>query len=195
MIISMETFKNSHHPLFERWRGLKARKVICQEWHASFPAFVAGVGMPPEGHKKLRRPDDEKPFGPGNAEWSKTPTQEEKLAYYRAWNAANPEVRWAKHLSDDFGITPDDYRRMFAAQEGRCAICGGEENASHKARKNGEKRRMAVDHCHATDKVRGLLCTNCNTALGALNDDLDLFAKAVAYIKRWRVLHAEEDAA
>jgi hypothetical protein len=195
MIVSMEDFKASTHPLFERWKALKGRKVLCPEWHASFREFLAGVGMPPEGHKKLRRFEQDKPYAPGNVEWSKTPTREETLAYYKQWNRANPEVRWAKHLMDNFGITPDDYKRMFAAQNGLCAICNRPENASHKARKNGEKRRLAVDHCHGSTKVRSLLCTNCNTALGALDDNLDLFRKAIAYIEDWSAKHAEDEAA
>ena len=74
-----------------------------------------------------------------------------------------------------YGITPEIYNEMFAKQEGCCAIC-----LQHQ---NNFKRKLAVDHCHTTGKVRGLLCTNCNTAIGKLNDDLERIARAASYIR------------
>jgi hypothetical protein len=193
MLIHMEDYI-SKHPLFERWKTLRARKVLCPEWHENFRAFHVGIGDRPEGSKKLSRHDDSKPYGPGNAFWSRTPTREETLAYHKAYNSNYPLKRRNKHLKDKFGITEDDYLSMFAAQNGLCAICGREENASHKARKNGEKRRMAVDHCHGSKKVRDLLCTNCNTALGALDDDVDRMRKCIDYVLAWRERHKDDAA-
>jgi hypothetical protein len=45
-----------------------------------------------------------------------------------------------------------------------------------------------IDHCHKTGIVRGVLCTNCNTALGKLKDDIDLFRKAIKYLKTTETL-------
>jgi hypothetical protein len=64
----------------------------------------------------------------------------------------------AAHLRRNYGITQDEYLRMEASQGGRCAICGTEDK--------GKWQYLHVDHCHATGKVRGLLCVKCNTALG-----------------------------
>ncbi len=61
---------------------------------------------------------------------------------------------------------------VFAAQNGVCAIC---------SRPPG-KRRLAVDHWHTTKAVRGLLCVQCNTAIGKLNDDPELLRRAIAYL-------------
>lgn len=58
-----------------------------------------------------------------------------------------------------YGITVEDYNRMFAEQGGRCGICG-----SDKSGRNGY--HFAVDHCHNTGQVRGLLCIRCNASLG-----------------------------
>lgn len=61
---------------------------------------------------------------------------------------------------------------MYAAQDGRCALC----------RESEANRRLAVDHDHKTGRVRALLCSRCNTALGNLRDDPALMIRAAAYV-------------
>lgn len=73
-----------------------------------------------------------------------------------------------------YGLTPEDYYSLLDKQGGACAICRGQC-------KTGKK--LAVDHDHETGKVRGLLCTRCNVALGMFQDDMDRMAKAIAYLK------------
>ena len=65
--------------------------------------------------------------------------------------------RRAKSLRE-YGLTPEDYNAMFEAQGGVCLVC----------RRPPTRKHLAVDHCHATGKVRGLLCGPCNTGLGCL---------------------------
>ena len=60
------------------------------------------------------------------------------------------------------------------AQDGKCAICSNPQ----------ENRRLAVDHCHKTGKVRGLLCQGCNTGIGGLKDDTERIKKAIDYLKK-----------
>jgi len=77
---------------------------------------------------------------------------------------ANRSERVAKlernsHYKSRYGITLDDYEVMLVRQNGVCAICG-----SDKAGKKGQ--HFAVDHCHATGRIRGLLCARCNIAAG-----------------------------
>lgn len=72
-------------------------------------------------------------------------------------------------------ITPDEYARIFNLQGGRCAICG----KSYK----DEKQMLAVDHCHDTNEIRGLLCRNCNFAIGLFYEDINLLFKAMVYLK------------
>lgn len=72
-----------------------------------------------------------------------------------------------------YGIDLKEFRRLLDVQAGGCAIC----------RNLNGKRRLAVDHCHKTGKVRGLLCTRCNVGLGAFLDSIDKLKRAIAYLR------------
>ena len=74
------------------------------------------------------------------------------------------------------GVTDADYKRMFKEQEGRCGIC---RNRLYSKR----YKAFAVDHCHSTGRIRGLLCTHCNTGLGLFRDDPIALLRAVEWIK------------
>jgi hypothetical protein len=64
-------------------------------------------------------------------------------------------------LFKSYKITLDHYNNLLASQGSTCAICG-----SDKPSKSSNKKNFCVDHCHTTDKVRGLLCDSCNRAIG-----------------------------
>jgi hypothetical protein len=82
-----------------------------------------------------------------------------------------------------YGLTPQTYDDLLNAQGGVCAICGEPERISQPHRKSGEEP-LAVDHCHKSGHVRGLLCFMCNTALGKFRDDPDLLRAAADYLER-----------
>lgn len=75
-----------------------------------------------------------------------------------------------------YGITADDFDKIFEAQGGKCAIC--ETKNFNKSSPKG-----CLDHCHKTGKIRAILCMGCNTALGNFNDDIELFKRAIAYLE------------
>lgn len=75
------------------------------------------------------------------------------------YHIKNPAVKKNSHLKDTFEITLEQYDQILDSQGGVCAICGGI---------NQDGRRLAVDHNHKTEKIRGLLCGVCNTRLGIL---------------------------
>jgi len=79
-------------------------------------------------------------------------------------------------LQRNYGFTIDEYDKMLESQGNGCAICGTapEENG----------RRLAVDHDHETGRVRGLLCRNCNLALGHLKDNPALCWWAMLYLEK-----------
>lgn len=75
-----------------------------------------------------------------------------------------------------YGISAAEFDQMLEEQGGVCAICAGP--------RSGPGNRFHVDHCHDSNKVRGLLCGNCNTAIGLLGDDPERAEKAAAYLRR-----------
>ncbi len=81
-----------------------------------------------------------------------------------------------------YGITKEDYDKMFAEQKGLCAICTKpESNFDQRAQRI---KLLAVDHCHKTGKVRGLLCHKCNTSIGLFKESVDIIESAIKYLKR-----------
>ena len=82
-----------------------------------------------------------------------------------------------------YGITLEDYTKKLIGQGGVCAICKLPEISVDK--RTGNLRNLAVDHCHTTGKVRGLLCSNCNMAIGKFKDSILLIETAVSYLKEY----------
>lgn len=83
-------------------------------------------------------------------------------------------VTHRSYVAKTYGIPEGDYDRMLEAQNGLCAICLGRPVS----------KRLAVDHDHKTNEVRGLLCSRCNhDLLGAAHDSLDLLLRAVDYLR------------
>lgn len=96
-----------------------------------------------------------------------------------------------------YGIDCDGFERMLAEQKGLCAICETSPDPNHPVK---HKRVLAVDHDHATGKVRGLLCYNCNHGIGNFLEDPMLIVKAILYLRRYKefdlevIIHALVDA-
>lgn len=88
------------------------------------------------------------------------------------WKDSSRE-NWLKR---NYGINLEIYNELFEKQNGCCAIC--------EIHQSEQKRVMAVDHCHLSQKVRGLLCFRCNTALGKFGDNADLLNKAIIYLNK-----------
>ncbi len=83
----------------------------------------------------------------------------------------------SKHLRITYGITEEHYNEMIIKQNGKCAICGS--LVADKIR-----NRLAIDHNHATNEIRGLLCSRCNKVLGLINDDSDIAIKMIDYLRQ-----------
>ena len=100
--------------------------------------------------------------------------------YNKRWRESDPDsaLRNKRSSLRRYGITLEDYQALLAKQEGKCAICG-----------NGQSSKFVsldVDHCHRTGKVRGLLCSNCNSGLGRFSDKVTLLKSAIKYIRKHR---------
>lgn len=92
------------------------------------------------------------------------------------------------YLKRNYGITADDYDKLLEKQNHKCAICGGEGFVMDTAR---HKVKLVVDHDHHTGEIRGLLCHNCNRALGLLQDDVETIQHALDYLKVQRLSEME----
>jgi hypothetical protein len=94
----------------------------------------------------------------------------------KRWTQKNKNKIRDTKLRNKFGITLEEKNQLFDAQGKCCAIC--------KATKNNKKRDWDVDHCHKTGVVRGLLCSNCNRALGLFQDDPMVLWNAHQYLNQ-----------
>lgn len=79
-------------------------------------------------------------------------------------------------LKAKFNLSLDQYDSMLANQNGICKTCGTDKPGGNKG------VYFHVDHCHATGKVRGLLCSSCNTALGLVKDNIETLKKLIEYL-------------
>ena len=109
-------------------------------------------------------------------ERNKDKLAEKRKAIYEANKPA--ELLQRRHAKiRKYGITPDEFNEMLNAQGRVCAICGT-DTPSKKC------STFRIDHCHQTGKVRGLLCMNCNSALGMFRDNIQSLQNAIAYLTK-----------
>jgi hypothetical protein len=96
--------------------------------------------------------------------------------HHRAVIHARRAAAHEKRVQAVYALEPGDYWKIYAAQNGVCAICGPRSGRS------GKTRRLSVDHNHETNEVRGLLCRTCNDILGLYRDDPAIFARGAEYL-------------
>ncbi len=102
-------------------------------------------------------------------------TLQEYVALPGNFNLSQLESK-GRDIERTYGITLKEYERLYLLQNGMCAICHRPEMAKGRL-------FLAVDHSHRNGHVRGLLCSNCNTALGLFKDSLENLRSAVRYLK------------
>lgn len=105
--------------------------------------------------------------------------KEKVLLKQKERNLLHPEKRYLTNRKSDlrkYGLTLKCYEKMEKKQKGLCLICKGEEPS--------KKKKLVVDHCHSTGKVRGLLCSKCNQGLGYFMDDIQSLKIAIKYLKK-----------
>jgi hypothetical protein len=178
------------HPLYDTYRWIRrySRRHMCEQWADNFWAFVRDVGDRPTAKHTLRRHDATRNYEPGNVYWREPRTDillTDRAAfaeYQRLYRVREPRRVKAAELKKRFGMSLAEFERMHAAQDGLCAICRKPETA--RRRDGGGARGLAVDHCHTSGKVRGLLCTGCNAVLGQAKDNIETLEAAIRYLKR-----------
>ena len=85
---------------------------------------------------------------------------------------------WTRNydLKRTYGITSAEFEELKESQGGRCAICKTDDP-------KGRHGVFAVDHCHKSGKIRGLLCNKCNVGLGSFRDNIESLLNAIDYLK------------
>ncbi len=121
------------------------------------------VDVPP-GHKYCRTCGEIKP----HSEWTRNRSASDGLA--TLCKACKAVKGRAGHLKRHYGLTEAERDELVASQKGLCVICL-------------KAPPVHVDHCHKTGRVRGVLCFNCNSAIGKLGDDPDAVRRAAAYLE------------
>lgn len=94
--------------------------------------------------------------------------------YDKKRRESDPDYRWKRALKRKYDISAEDYYTMLELQGGGCAICG---------RPFDRDKKLHVDHCHETGKVRGLLCYRCNFGMTWFSSDPALLHKCANYLE------------
>jgi hypothetical protein len=114
---------------------------------------------------------------------------EKHLKWTSDYRKRTGQFRNTREVCRRLHTTPELYYEMLKQQENKCAICNEEE--TRKSRTDGKICALAIDHCHNTGKIRGLLCHGCNTGLGKFKDDINILLKAIQYLKQHE--HIKDD--
>ena len=97
---------------------------------------------------------------------------------YRKNNKEKIAMKKRQWQISKYGITVEEYEKLFKDQENKCKICG-----IHMNNAKGKGKCLTIDHDHKTGKVRGLLCGKCNSGLGLFNEDIEIIQNALNYLK------------
>lgn len=167
----------------ERAREIDAKKRAKQAPHAATERMRKWRAANPDRAKRSARVQWEKwitvnkekrrEYERQYRETHRDDIKERSRLWARKSRIANPQRERARSLKRLYDITLEDYTMMLAAQNGRCAICLRTPDQEH-------HRVLHVDHDHQTGKVRGLLCSRCNTGIGLLNGQFDHVADYLA---------------
>jgi len=108
-------------------------------------------------------------------QWRKKNGERER-AYHKDYHQEHAREHTVAKFARKAGVafTVEEYAAMLTAQNGVCKVC---------QKPSSDGKSLAIDHCHATGKVRGLLCNNCNNGLGRFKDDPVLLRSAIQYLE------------
>ena len=99
---------------------------------------------------------------------------EQRKVYYQSDKGIESSRR--SHLKRKYDITLEEYNKLLKQQNNKCKICNSEETCQR-------NNFLSVDHEHSTGRIRGLLCNNCNRALGLFQDSMDVLHNAIMYLQ------------
>ncbi len=112
----------------------------------------------------------------------KTPEAVAKQKAYEALPEAK-KLKYTASVARRYGLTREQFYALWDSQEGKCKICN-KVLIFDKTDKSDPDAKPHVDHCHATGKVRGILCRGCNRGLGGFKDSISNLESAIRYLGR-----------
>lgn len=126
-------------------------------------------------------------------------TKADKAAYMREWRKTHaynlqretPVWKWGvwrNNMKQRYGVTTEWVGIKFIEQQGKCAICRRDIYYNVWGERKDKTFSLHVDHDHRTGQPRGLLCQDCNIAIGKLQDDVDILQRAMFYVQQYRGL-------
>lgn len=179
--------KKRNHPAYSAWFERKQSNGLCEQW-LDFDIFCKDIGQKPEGNFRLLKLNGSELYGPDNFAWVehlKRKEGESKSDWWaRKWKTrqlANPSMENDRSLRRKYNLTLEDYNKKLTSQNFVCMICEKPET-SYGA--TGGRKKLAVDHCHVTNKIRDLLCWRCNAMIGKVNESVELLQKMIDYLNK-----------
>jgi hypothetical protein len=169
-----------HHVCTICRRTLQMDTKICTKCSAELPIEEFGVySTAADGRNYACKSCSRKRI----AEWRNKNPDKATAIHVRNYGKNREQCLENAHVSRlrrTYGLSAEDYARMLAKQKGLCLICFRPPTEGH---------RLNVDHDHETGKVRGLLCNNCNTAIGLFGEDCRRMSAAIEYLSN----HEKDD--
>lgn len=113
-------------------------------------------------------------------------------AYHKQWYNKHKNKksflrqRSSSHYKRKYGISLEDYEVLYKKQNGKCFLCNKKGFKPTQLRGRGNMSFLVVDHCHKNNKIRKLLCQECNRGLGLFYDNPALLTKAAKYLRMYK---------
>lgn len=174
--------KSCKRSILQKWRAVPLDVKVCTRCKEikSLAQFLknkrAADGLAYECKSCKKQKD---------AEWYKNYYKNNPGGFSK-WQQENPEkakkAKRDRHLQSLYGLSRVEYEQLATKQNNLCAICKKPESIINK--KTGLTKNLSVDHCHSTGKIRGLLCGNCNTAIGLLKENIVTCKAVISYLKK-----------
>lgn len=169
------------------WESRKKGGTLGEDWLNLFD-FAKGVHPKPGPNHTLCRIRHSEPYGPSNFVWREKIIRQEgesssdfALRQRVEQLTRFPNFERDRMLRRRYGITQVQYDKLLSDQNGGCAICGRPETSMGRTKK---VKCLAVDHCHETGAVRGLLCYYCNVTLGKMGESVERLEAMIRYLKK-----------
>lgn len=171
MLKKTKLTKKEYNLLWYR-RNKEYRNAYNKDWRLRHPEKVKEYDRqkylknPEKTHKRIKK-------------WKKQNPEKVKISSEKYYKNSTPEKRKNTALLRKYGISFKEREQMVQNQNNTCAICGTLFD------ENKQCKKSCIDHDHITDKTRGILCNNCNLALGLIDDNINTAKNIVCYLERY----------